>query len=88
MPYRQHRSRNPARRRALAASAGGQAIGEERGIQRAGARAAHALDLDALILEQPVEHAPRERAVRAAALQGEVQNLLQSASRRSSMKAR
>ena len=44
-------------------------------IHRPGRRARYALDLDARIFQQTVEHAPRERPVRAATLQGKVDHL-------------
>ena len=46
--------------------------GRERGcVHRTGARPADRLDDDAPILEQAIEHAPGERAVRAPALKRE-----------------
>jgi hypothetical protein len=53
-----------------------QAVGEHRGVHRAGARTDDALDGDTVFLEQPVEHPPGESAMRAAALEGEVDGLL------------
>ncbi len=52
--------------------AGGVALRQHHGVQGAGTGAAEPFDDDALILEQPVEHAPGERAMRAAALQREI----------------
>ena len=54
------------------APADGHAVGHDGGVHGAGARRADALELDRLLLEQAVEHAPGEGAVRAAALEGEV----------------
>src|SRR5207249_4443735 len=51
------------------------ALDEGGGVHRPGAGAAHPLDGDALVLEEAVEHAPGEGAVRAAALQREVDGL-------------
>jgi hypothetical protein len=41
-------------------------------IHRPGGRAGDRLDLESDLLEKPVEHAPSERAKRAAALQGKI----------------
>ena len=49
---------------------------ERGGVHRAGRGGGDALDLDVVVLEQPVERAPGEGAVRAAALQREVDDLL------------
>ena len=54
------------------ASALGKAVGQHRGVHGAGAGRGDALDVDAAVLHQLVEHAPGEGAVRAAALQREV----------------
>src|SRR5262245_31610668 len=54
------------------APADGQAVGQYSGVHRARAGRADALEPDARVLENAVEHAPGERAVRAAALQCEV----------------
>src|SRR5581483_12437783 len=48
------------------------ALQHDRGIDRAGAGAAHRLELDATVLDQRVEHAPGEGSMRAAALQCEI----------------
>ncbi len=48
-------------------------IGQHDRIHRAGAAAAQALEADARVGQQGIEHAPRESAVRAAALQREVE---------------
>ncbi len=47
-------------------------VGEHDGIDRAGRGAGNALDLEAAVVEQLIEHAPGEGAMRAAALQREV----------------
>src|SRR5690606_14655216 len=60
--------------RALA-PAGRHAVDHESGVDRARARAADRLEEDPLVLKQPVEHAPDERAVCAAALQREADRL-------------
>ena len=60
--------------RALA-PAFGQAVGQHHGVHGPGAGGRHALERDPLVLEQPVEHAPGEGAVGAAALQREVDRL-------------
>ena len=49
-------------------------------IQRPGAGAAHAVEAQTPVLEKPIEHAPGKRAVRAAALQREVDPLASCAS--------
>ena len=50
----------------------GPAVREHCGVHGARRRAGDGLDLQPRLLEQPVEHAPGEGAMRAAALQGEV----------------
>ena len=57
-------------RAALAAF--GQAVGQHGGVHGAGAGRDDALEGQIVLLEQPVEHAPGEGAMRAAALQREV----------------
>ena len=57
------------------AAALGQAVGQHHRVHRPGAGGGDALERDALVLEQAVEHAPGEGAVGAAALQGEVDRL-------------
>ena len=57
-------------------SAALQAVGEHHGVDRAGRGAGNALDGKPPVLEQMIEHAPGEGAVRAAALQREVDALL------------
>jgi hypothetical protein len=52
-----------------------QSVGENHGVHRPGARRADAFDGEALFLEQTVEGAPSEGAVRAAALKGEIDGL-------------
>src|SRR4029077_173284 len=59
----------------LVAAAAAHAVGEHRGVHRAGRGAGDRFDLDALVLEQPVEHAPGVGAVRAAALEGKIDAL-------------
>ena len=54
------------------AAAAAHAVGEDRGIHGAGGGAGDRLDLEALVLQQPVEHAPGVGPVGTAALQGEV----------------
>ena len=54
------------------AAADGHAMGEDRGVHRAGRGAGDRLDLDPGLLQQPVEHAPGQGAVRSAALQRQV----------------
>ena len=49
-----------------------EAADQHGGVHRAGGRAGDRLDLQPRLFEQPVEHAPGERAMRAAALQREV----------------
>jgi hypothetical protein len=56
----------------LFAAAAAHAVGEDRGVHGTGRGAGDRLDLEALVLEQAVEHAPGISAVGAAALQGEV----------------
>ena len=50
----------------------GVAVGQHGGVHGAGRGAGDAVDLEPRLFQQPVEHAPGEGAVRAAALQGEV----------------
>ena len=50
----------------------GEPVGHCHRVHRAGARRAHSLHLDARLLEQPVEHAPCERAMGAAALESQI----------------
>ena len=70
------RPQNRARvARASGRPAAGQAVGEGDAVHGAGAGAADAGDLEPAVLEQPVEHAPGEGAVRAAALQRQVDPL-------------
>jgi hypothetical protein len=47
-------------------------VGDHHRIHRAGAGRADRFDVDTAVFEHRVEHAPRERTVRAAALQGEI----------------
>ena len=56
-----------------AAAAGGPARGQRHGIHGAGAGAADGRDLQPLVFEQAVEHAPGEGTLGATALQGEVE---------------
>ncbi len=49
--------------------------GEDRRIHRAGAGRGNPLDVDPLLLEQAIEHAPGEGAMGPAALQGEIDRL-------------
>ena len=51
------------------------ALQHDGGIHGAGAGAAHRLERQAAVLDQRIEHAPGEGAVRAAALQGEIDAL-------------
>ena len=53
-----------------------QARRERHGVDCAGAGAADPADVDGLLLEQAIEHAPGEGAMRAAALQREIETLL------------
>jgi len=53
----------------------GVTVGHHRGIHGAGRGPGYGLDREPRLLEQPVEHPPGEGAVRAAALQGEVDQL-------------
>ncbi|MSP47076.1 MAG: hypothetical protein EXQ83_14810 [Xanthobacteraceae bacterium] len=55
--------------------AAGEAVGHHHRIERAGGRAGNSLDFDPPVLQQFVEHAPSERAMRAAAQQREVDAL-------------
>ena len=48
------------------------AVDQHRRVHRAGRRAGNAVDLEPGLFEQAVEHAPGERAMRAAALQREI----------------
>ena len=52
------------------------ALGQDDGVDRPGARAGDRLDGEPPVLQQRVEHAPREGSVRAAALQSERYRLL------------
>ncbi len=53
----------------------GEAGGERHGIDGAGAGGADPGDVERLVLEQAVEHAPGEGAVRAAALERQIEAL-------------
>jgi len=59
----------------LVRPAAGEPVGEHDRVHRSRRRAGNAFDLDAAVVEQLIEHAPGERAVRAAALQGEIDRL-------------
>ena len=59
--------------RAAGAAALGKARGQRDGIDGAGAGGADPGDLERLVLEQTVEHAPGEGAVRAAALERQIE---------------
>src|SRR5215468_4466659 len=59
----------------LVRPAAGEPVGEHDRVHRSRRRAGDAFDLDAAVLEELIEHAPGERAVRAAALQGEIDRL-------------
>ena len=48
------------------------AVDQHRGVHRAGGGAGNAVDRQPRLLQQPVEHAPGEGAVRPASLQGEI----------------
>ena len=48
------------------------AVDQHRGVHRAGGGAGDAVDLEPGLFQQAVEHAPGEGAMRAAALEGEV----------------
>ena len=58
--------------RAPSAALVGIAVDQHRGIHRSRRRAGDTVDAQPRLLEQAVEHAPREGAMRAPALQGEV----------------
>src|SRR5262245_16677142 len=60
------------RRACARRSAFGPTVGEHRGIHGACRGAGNRLDPQPWLLEQAIEHAPRERAVRSPALQGEI----------------
>jgi hypothetical protein len=57
-------------------AAADQPVGHHHGVDRTGRGARHAFDLDSAVGQQLVEHAPGERAVRAAALKREIDALL------------
>jgi hypothetical protein len=59
----------------LARTAAAMAVRKDDRVHRAGAGAADLGDDEARVLEQPVEHAPGQRAVGAAALQREIDRL-------------
>src|SRR5260370_27323605 len=59
----------------LLAAAAAYAVGEHRGIHGAGRGAGDRLDLEPVLVEQAIQHAPGIGTVRAAALQGEVDAL-------------
>jgi len=52
-----------------------EAVGEHHGVHRAGAGAAQPVDEQPVVEHQALEHAPGEGAMRAAALQGDVDAL-------------
>jgi hypothetical protein len=60
------------RRLGAIAASGRKPVGEDGCVHRARAGRGNPLDLDPLLLEQPVEHAPGEGAMGAAALQRQV----------------
>ena len=64
-----------ARRPPVAAEQTGR---ERDGVDGAGTRRADPADLELLVLEQPIEHAPGEGAVRAAALKSKIDPSLSS----------
>ena len=53
-----------------------QAVGEHDGIDAAGAGRGDAVEADALVFQQAIEHAPSEGAVAAAALERQIDGLL------------
>src|SRR5207342_3729611 len=59
----------------LRAPAAHQAVGEERRIDRACRGAGNAFDAEPLVAQEMVKHAPGEGAMRAAALQAEIDAL-------------
>ena len=59
----------------LVGSAALEAVGEHHRVDRAGRGAGNALDREPPVLQQMIEHAPGEGAMRAAALQREVDGL-------------
>src|SRR6266404_5224467 len=59
----------------VCAAAASHAVGEYRGVHGARRGARDRLDLETLFLQQTVENAPSVSAVRAAALQGEIDAL-------------
>jgi hypothetical protein len=54
------------------APADGEPVGHRHRVHRPGARRAHSLHLDARLFEQPVEHAPGERAMGTTALERQI----------------
>ena len=52
------------------------AIGEHDGVYAAGAGGGNAVEADALVFQQAIEHAPGEGAVTAAALERQIDSLL------------
>ena len=69
------RQKSASRVARLVGPAAGEPVGEHDRIDRACRGAGNALDLEPAIVEQLVEHAPGEGAVRAAALQRQIDPL-------------
>jgi hypothetical protein len=58
--------------------AGREAIGQHHGVNRAGAAGGYSFEREALLIEQPIEHAPGKSAVDSAALKRQVDDFLSS----------
>ena len=70
------RFQNPASSALAPAGRLGKAVGQDGRIHGAGTRGADPLEGKPLLLEQPVEHAPGEGAVRTPALERQIDQLL------------
>src|SRR6185437_16888691 len=56
----------------LLAPAAGESVGQHHRVDRARRRARNTLDRDSFVTQKMIEHAPRERTMRTAALQREI----------------
>ena len=56
----------------------GPAVGQNHGVHGAGARSGDRLEIEPSVLQQRVEHAPGEGAMRSPALQGEIDGFIAS----------
>ena len=57
-------------------STGRQAIGDEHSIYGTGAGGAYAVEIEALVIEQTIQHSPSEGTMASSALEGQIDRLL------------